>query len=59
MANAIHVYKVEVSSREDNWPRSQEQVGRVVKYLIQNDGSLDVHNVELIETKKQESEAKI
>lgn len=58
MTNPIHIYKLAVSSRTDNWPRSQEQVSRVVKYLIQNDGSLDVHDIELIETTKPESEAK-
>lgn len=52
--NPIHVYKLAVRSNEDNWPRTEEQISRMIQYLIKNDKSLIVDSIEWQGTIKTE-----
>lgn len=44
--NPVHEYKLTVRSNEDNWPRTQEQIARMIGYLIKNDKSLIMDSIE-------------
>lgn len=49
MAHTVYKFEVAISSREDNWARSQENIARVIKNIFKQDDSLELHNIELIE----------